>query len=256
MVTMKNVCIVGLGNLGKPLLDEMKKGPYNAVGYDKDPKRTEIPAIPKDADAYFITVLTTDQVADVLNQLPDDRLVVIESTISPDLLKTDVYKRKKAVVFSHRWFETDPGHQFFNQARVMGCAPDVRNEAKAFYEPIYKHRGLDFNKMVHMTDETTAALCKSVENAVRYVEIALAEELRMACDRNGVSFEKLRAAINTKWNINVKEARDGVGGHCLPKDMDIVLGSFVDEHGLFAKAKDVDVRYRKHIKAPRGAVAQ
>ena len=40
----------------------------------------------------------------------------------------------------------------------------------------------------------------------------------MFCDDEGLDFTELRDAINSKWNTTILEARDGIGGHCLPKD--------------------------------------
>jgi UDP-N-acetyl-D-mannosaminuronic acid dehydrogenase len=43
-------------------------------------------------------------------------------------------------------------------------------------------------------------MCKIVENAYRYVQIAFAEELRMICEALGLDFNEVRMACNTKWN--------------------------------------------------------
>ena len=45
----------------------------------------------------------------------------------------------------------------------------------------------------------------------------------MFCDDQGLDFEELRGAINSKWNTKILEARDGIGGHCLPKDTQMFL---------------------------------
>jgi UDP-glucose 6-dehydrogenase len=45
----------------------------------------------------------------------------------------------------------------------------------------------------------------------------------MFCVHENLNFEELRAAVNSKWNENVLEARDGIGGHCLPKDTKMYL---------------------------------
>jgi UDP-N-acetyl-D-mannosaminuronic acid dehydrogenase len=94
-----------------------------------------------------------------------------------------------------------------------------------------------------------AELCKIVENSYRFMEIAFAEELRMFCDRSGIEFQELRGAINTKWNINVLEPREGIGGHCLPKDsqMFLNLSKNLLETSIIDAAKKVDVEYRSHI---------
>jgi UDP-N-acetyl-D-mannosaminuronic acid dehydrogenase len=59
----------------------------------------------------------------------------------------------------------------------------------------------------------------------------------------------LRNAINTKWNIKVLEAREGIGGHCLPKDSQMFLGLLknVLDTSIIEAAKKVDGEYRQHI---------
>jgi UDP-N-acetyl-D-mannosaminuronic acid dehydrogenase len=63
-----------------------------------------------------------------------------------------------------------------------------------------------------------AELTKVIENTHRFLEIAFAQELKMFCDDHALDFEELRASVNTKWNENIFEARQGIGGHWLPKD--------------------------------------
>jgi len=57
-----------------------------------------------------------------------------------------------------------------------------------------------------------------------------------------MSFEDLRAALNTKWNVDVPEARDGIGRHCLPKDIRYVTSLASSE--ILDSAMSVDVKYR------------
>jgi len=61
-----------------------------------------------------------------------------------------------------------------------------------------------------------AEITKIAENAHRYLQIALAEDLYLYCQGNGINFQELRDALNTKWNVDILEPRDGIGGHCLP----------------------------------------
>ena len=70
-----------------------------------------------------------------------------------------------------------------------------------------------------------AELTKIVENAHRYLQIAFAEDLYLYCQANNINFAELRDSLNTKWNVNVLEPREGIGGHCLPKDTKMFLNS-------------------------------
>ena len=70
-----------------------------------------------------------------------------------------------------------------------------------------------------------AELTKIIENAHRYLQIAFAEDLYLYCQKNNINFAELRDSLNTKWNVNVLEPREGIGGHCLPKDTKMFLNS-------------------------------
>jgi UDP-N-acetyl-D-mannosaminuronic acid dehydrogenase len=70
-----------------------------------------------------------------------------------------------------------------------------------------------------------AELTKIIENAHRYLQIAFAEELYLYCKAEGIIFTELRDSLNTKWNVDILEPRDGIGGHCLPKDTRMFVNS-------------------------------
>jgi len=53
-------------------------------------------------------------------------------------------------------------------------------------------------------------------------------------------------AINTKWNVNILEPRDGIGGHCLPKDTKMFLqSSNRSKSKILTAAMDVDQDYKR-----------
>jgi UDP-N-acetyl-D-mannosaminuronic acid dehydrogenase len=93
----------------------------------------------------------------------------------------------------------------------------------------------------------TAEITKTAENAHRYLQIAFAEELYLYCQANGINFAELRDALNTKWNVEILEPREGIGGHCLPKDTKMFVES---SRGIKSKiltaAMRVDEDYKKY----------
>lgn len=97
--------------------------------------------------------------------------------------------------------------------------------------------------LIHTTSLAIAELCKPLENAYRFYEIAFAEELKMLCDRKKLDFELLRKAMNTKWNIDIKRARNGIGGHCLPKDIQLIR-KFFPEFKMIKMAIEIDGKYK------------
>ena len=92
-----------------------------------------------------------------------------------------------------------------------------------------------------------AELSKIVENAHRYLQIAFAEELYLYCKSNSISFFELRESLNTKWNVEVLEPRDGIGGHCLPKDTKMFVNSSnTIKSKILQAAMEIDEDYREY----------
>ena len=92
-----------------------------------------------------------------------------------------------------------------------------------------------------------AELTKIVENAHRYLQIAFAEDLYLYCQANNINFAELRDSLNTKWNVNVLEPREGIGGHCLPKDTKMFLNSSNSmKSKIIEAAVQIDAEYRRY----------
>src|SRR5919197_1232734 len=94
-----------------------------------------------------------------------------------------------------------------------------------------------------------AELTKIIENAHRYLQIAFAEELYLYCQANNINFPELRESLNTKWNVHILEPREGIGGHCLPKDTKMFLQSSSSrstKSKILAAAMEVDEDYRRY----------
>ena len=95
-----------------------------------------------------------------------------------------------------------------------------------------------------------AELTKIIENAHRYLQIAFAEELYLYCTVNGISFTELRDSLNTKWNVEILEPRDGIGGHCLPKDTKMFVNSSnTIKSKILQAAMEIDEDYKEYIQS-------
>jgi hypothetical protein len=92
-----------------------------------------------------------------------------------------------------------------------------------------------------------AELTKIIENANRYLQIAFAEDLYLYCQANNINFAELRDSLNTKWNVNILEPREGIGGHCLPKDTKMFLNSSKTMTSkIIEAALQADGEYRRY----------
>jgi len=242
------VAIIGKGQIGSNIEKKMKEKGIDEVytidvNPDTKPNFSTVKAFNKSnmAKVYIICVLTAKQLVDVVSDidLTNKPLISIETACDPNAykeLKQIVKDKANVIIFQERWNPNDDFHSIFNQPRVMGGDYE---EGRKFYT-----RYMMYENIIVTDKPELAALCKVVENAYRFIEIAIAEELK---NLTGKKFEELRRLINTKWNINIAEARDGIGGHCLPKDIKIVDGYF-PLNLMFKSAMLVDKRYKEIIK--------
>jgi UDP-N-acetyl-D-mannosaminuronate dehydrogenase len=199
-------------------------------------------------------------------------LVSIESTIPKGTSKKvfEMLNHRLHVAHApHRWYALEQEEHGVNQLRVLGgvcqCCLDV---AMDFYDggiasdgvngggedskqqqesdTTYPHKSLGI-RMHPVPQIEIAEITKIAENAHRYLQIAFAEDLYLYCQANNINFAELRDALNTKWNVNILEPRDGIGGHCLPKDTKMLLeSSNASKSKILTAALEVDQDYRKY----------
>ncbi|AIF85192.1 UDP-N-acetyl-D-mannosaminuronate dehydrogenase [Candidatus Nitrososphaera evergladensis SR1] len=270
----KKVLVIGLGQIGYSNAEYMTMKGLTVDGYDISEKAVQRAlddqVIRKRAsnfagyDYYIICISThrpedmfqpyLDGLFDIARQLlyegKQGALVGIDSTITRGTSEKvlEMLRHKMHVVHvPHRYFGPEKHDHGVNQTRVIGgCEPCCIDKARQFYGDM-----LDIP--LHPVESVEVAeLCKIVENSYRFMEIAFAEELKVFCDRSGIDFADLRSAINTKWNIKVLEPREGIGGHCLPKDsqMFLNLSKNLLATSIIDAAKKVDEEYRAHIGCP------
>jgi UDP-N-acetyl-D-mannosaminuronic acid dehydrogenase len=128
------------------------------------------------------------------------------------------------------------------EAVSVDSAVDIDNDD----ESIVKNTTLGI-PMHPVPEVEIAELTKIVENAHRYLQIAFAEDLYLYCQVNNINFAELRDSLNTKWNVNILEPREGIGGHCLPKDTKMFLNSSKSTTSkIIEAAMEADGEYRRY----------
>jgi UDP-N-acetyl-D-mannosaminuronic acid dehydrogenase len=194
-------------------------------------------------------------------------LVSIESTIPRGTSKKifEMLNHRLHVAHApHRWYSLEEDVHGVNQVRVVGGVSDCcLKVALQFYDS--GNEAIEFNDdtvsedshksgrtgslgipMHPVSEIEIAELTKIIENADRYMQIAFSEDLYLYCQANNVNFAELRDSLNTKWNVNILEPRDGVGGHCLPKDTKMFLQSSKSiKSKILMAAMEVDQDYRR-----------
>ena len=75
------------------------------------------------------------------------------------------------------------------------------------------------DKLVPVSSTQTAEMTKLLENIHRAVNIGLANEMKIVCDRMGIDvYEVIRAAATKPFGFVPYYPGPGLGGHCIPID--------------------------------------
>jgi nucleotide sugar dehydrogenase len=146
-------------------------------------------------------------------------VVIIESTLTPrkvdelviPTLESEGLKVGRDVLVGvaprRDWF-ISPEKTVQTLPRVVGGTTPETTELMADI------LGIVSEKILRATDHRHAAMVKSVENAYRHLDIALANQLSRAYPELDVR-EVLKLA-GTKWNMDTYHPSFGTGGYCIP----------------------------------------
>ena len=281
----KKVLVIGPGQLGLPVARYVKQRGFDTYGYDISPKAMELAqktAAIENATNFsefdvFILCVSTHKPDDIFspqidgllsivqrisNEARSGALVSIESTVPKGTSKKvfEILNHRLHVVHApHRWYSLEENIHGVNQLRVIGgvcecClkagmqfydgtdSVSVNSQSYSSSSSIPKSLGIPMHPV---SEVEIAETTKTVENAHRYLQIAFAEDLYLYCQANNINFSELRDALNTKWNVEILEPREGIGGHCLPKDTKMFLqSSHRSKSKILTAAMDVDENYK------------
>lgn len=127
--------------------------------------------------------------------------------------------------------------------RIVGGIDDASTDAAAdFYERFVSGQVL-------RTSSRTAELAKLAENTFRDVNIALANELSLICDRLGIDVWELIALANRHPRVNILQPGPGVGGHCIAVDPWFIVDSAPEQSRLIHTARQVNQSKPEYVVA-------
>ena len=93
---------------------------------------------------------------------------------------------------------------------IGGCTPACRDLAVALYRTIV-------DEVVAVSSPTVAETAKLLENTFRAVNVALANEMALMCERLGIDvWEVIDAAATKPFGFMPFYPGPGLGGHCIP----------------------------------------
>ena len=181
----------------------------------------------------------------VMNSLKDyihpDMLIVLESTTYPGTTRELILPKltEKGYVVGEDFYlcfspeRIDPGNKEFgtaNTPKVLGGVTKKCVEmGSALYETIV-------SQVVSVSSPETAEMVKLLENTFRAINIGLANEVAIMCEKLKVDvWEVIDAAATKPFGYMKFTPGPGLGGHCIP----------IDPHYLSWKLKalDYDARF-------------
>ena len=182
--------------------------------------------VPTPLDAYREPDLSyvTGTVESLVPHLRAGQVVSLESTTYPGTTDEELVSRvEKAgfkvgrdvfVCFSPE--REDPGNPRYATSNIPkicgGTTPACLEAGLALY-------GQVISKVVPVSSTRVAEMTKLLENIHRSVNIGLANEMKIICDRMGIDVhEVIRAAATKPFGFVPYWPGPGLGGHCIPID--------------------------------------
>jgi UDP-N-acetyl-D-glucosamine dehydrogenase len=185
----------------------------------------------KDPDLSYII----DSVQALAPHLKKGALVILESTTYPGtteeavqpILESGGRKVGEDFFLCFSPERVDPGNERFGTRqipKVIGGVTAACTELGAAYY------GRVMDTVVPVSSTRVAEMVKLLENTFRMINIGLANEMALMCDRMGIDvWEVIEAAATKPFGFMPFYPGPGLGGHCIP----------VDPHYLSWKIKQV-----------------
>src|SRR5205809_1153770 len=212
----------------KPLQALLRAGRYNA---------TTEPAILAESDVILICVPTTLRKSkdpdisyvvaasqEAATRFRPGQLIILESTTYPgttEELLLPLFQAKGAKIGEDLFLafspeRIDPGNPTFKVKDIPKVVGGITPACTRFAASLYR----EIVPRVHeVSSPKIAELAKLYENVFRNVNIALANEFSLMCQRLGVSTKEVIDAAATKpFGFMPFYPGPGIGGHCIPVD--------------------------------------
>jgi len=174
----------------------------------------------KDPDMSYI-VASCQEIARYLHA---GMLVILESTTYPGTTDELVLPMlsKPGLEAGRDFFlcfspeRVDPGNPKYQTANIPkvvgGCTAACTDMGRLFYEQALEH-------VVPVSSTQVAEMVKLLENTFRMINIGLANEMALMCDRIGINvWEVIDAAATKPFGFMPFYPGPGLGGHCIPID--------------------------------------
>ncbi|HBI57404.1 MAG TPA: UDP-N-acetyl-D-glucosamine dehydrogenase [Firmicutes bacterium] len=245
-VNLVNKGINYIGDVVDSDLNEMVQSGYlrATTDYSEMPKADCIAiCVPTPLDRYYQpdTSYVESSSRDVAKYLRPGTLVILESTTYPGtteeivqpILESTGMACGKEFFLAFSPERVDPGNKQYktkNTPKVIGgVTPECSQLAQMLYSSV-----LDGDVHV-VSSPKVAEMEKILENTFRNINIALANEMAILCNKMGIDvWEVIEAAKTKPYGFMAFYPGPGLGGHCIP----------IDPYYLTWKAREYDYHTR------------
>ncbi|BCU83230.1 UDP-N-acetyl-D-glucosamine dehydrogenase [Polycladomyces abyssicola] len=161
----------------------------------------------------------------IAKRLHKGMLVVLESTTYPGtteevvqpILEETGLKVGQDFFLAYSPERVDPGNKVYNTKNtpkvVGGVTPECTKVAAALYRSVLE------GEVHEVSSPRVAEMEKILENTFRHINIALANEMAILCNRMGIDIWEVIDAAKTKpYGFMAFYPGPGLGGHCIPID--------------------------------------
>ncbi len=190
----------------------------------------------KDPDVSYIS----KALSKISKYLHKDLLIVLESTTYPGTTREMVLPKLKSLEFEigkdlflcFSPERVDPGNKNYTISNTPKVIGGITKQCTALGQSLYSQI---VNDVVSVSSPETAEMVKLLENTFRSINIGLANEVAIMCEKLGVdAWEVIDAASTKPFGFMKFTPGPGLGGHCIP----------VDPHYLAWKMRTLDYRAR------------
>ena len=184
-------------------------------------------AVPTPLDIYKQPDLSyvINSTKDISKFLKRGMLVVLESTTYPGtteevvkpILEESGLRCGEDFFLAFSPERVDPGNKLYNTKNtpkvVGGCTPECTEVAGTLYRSVLE------GDIMEVSSPAVAEMEKILENTFRNINIALANEMAILCNRMGIDvWEVIEAAKTKPYGFMAFYPGPGIGGHCIPLD--------------------------------------
>ncbi len=169
--------------------------------------------------SYIVSVMS-----EIENYLHSDTLIILESTTYPGSTRELLlpYIENNDLTLGENIYlcfspeRIDPGNKIYKTSNTPKIIGGITENCSKFGEKLYSKI---INDIIIVSSTETAEMVKLLENTFRAINIGLANEVAIMCEKLGINaWEVIDAAATKPFGFMKFLPGPGLGGHCIPID--------------------------------------